>query len=271
MAVRHRHGGTCIEGCIFDNCAIDNCGNGIAYDSVGDGGFGNNLFEPAAETNTWQGPKWPGHPLRAGIEFYDVRNLYWRFGHPLTLVDGTQGAIPAIRANQIYNIRYGWPENELENVVTAGNVLFERSGTGGTVQGIEIGEIGGTTPLASGKIVSSTSAAINQFDLIEAKNDTALQLSTNIASSIVLGVALQACGPGDICIYGVSGTASYLKVNNYGATQIASDSLLRPDSAHPGGVQAAASWNDGQIVGRALADIPAGSAGVAELFGVGKL
>jgi hypothetical protein len=302
---------TCILGCVFSNCTFESCGNGIAYDAS-NGAYGLTIgqtyFDPWLESGTWAASayKWGSHPLRAAFDLTPnggFIGVEFRGSPPKSLIGGSEGTLPAVRAKMIGGLRMrpgnkganDLPApgsdtiNELADVVNHAKRIFVQSGGSSNLIGdIYIGENDVPGSVAASALVTSSpldpapSPVIEKFDLVELYQQASITKSNNAGPptpSAVMGVALDTYDKGEVCVFWTRGQASYLKVKTKtgtniggGQLQIAEGSLLRPDPANPGHVKIATDWSDGQIIGQATQDITFNSGatgtGTANLFGL---
>lgn len=264
---------TFLKGMELIRCSMEGMGNGGIFDRAGivDGtlaaGIGDIKFRGPGESSNWAGggQQWPGDALRAIIEVAgSVSDIVYDGGTP-----SFGASHNFVKAQSIGKIEMN-VANELEDVATNGKVHFVLTGTPNTQVGpVAIGRgLGEGATRGTARYVDPGSAAIAQYDLVEAVSFDGVRKHTGSATSKVVGVAPRLGGQvgSDVAAIWNNGRSANLKVRNLSGATIADGTLLTPDTAHPGSVRAATSWNDGQIIGRAIGTLTTGNLGPAELF-----
>lgn len=268
---------TFLKGNEFIRCSMEGMGNGGIFDRAGiiDGtlaaGVDDLKFRGPGESSNWSGGGtggqfWPSDAgMRAIIEVAaGVSDILYDGGAP-----SFSAAHNFVKANSVGKIETD-AVNELEDVATNGKVHFVLTGTPNQRVGpVSIGRgLGEGALRGTACYVDSGSAAISQFDLVEKTGFDTIRKHTNSATSKVVGVAIRLGGevPGDVAVIWNGGRSSSLMVRNLSGSTITNGALITPDTAHPGSVRAATSWNDGQIIGRLVGTLTTGNVGPAELF-----
>jgi hypothetical protein len=259
--------GNAMDGVTFENYSFEYCNHMEIYDEPGTGSFSFTMGPPA-ESSTGgapvTGPEWEGKPVgTAAIYVGYLIDCHWTDG-PFYAQDGR----PALAAKQFTNIRVDEYRNERENLANDSGyapIAVIAGADSPKVNGITLGTggAGSNTPRCG---AFAASGAIAQYDLLEYTGYGQVKVSTNSATSLIAGVAVQAAADGEVVIVDVEGSSSTTKVRNKTGGEIANGALLKPDSSNAGGVAAASGINDGPIIGRVNdGAIAAGTSGKAWL------
>jgi hypothetical protein len=259
-----------IAGLYLNWVATEYLGNGFMYDEVGDGSV--DLVKIVGQGGGQWGMfnpdmVWAAMPqLAAWHTGQSFSQISVKDGH---LWSDSTDSRPTMLARSFSDIRWEFPRNsgvQLTGISPGARWFAHIDDTvnPSAIRGISVGSRDSSAEhYTAAKVVTGP---IEQYDLLAASAEYGVKVHTGAATDKAVGVAMHPAATNKIAHMATRGRVSHVKMRNKTASQINNGSLLKPDPANPGGVIAATGFGDGQIVGRALANIAAGTVNQCDIF-----
>jgi hypothetical protein len=202
-------------------------------------------------------------PRRATFDVPTLSNIVW-WGKPPYWDQNYR----AVRAQQITGLQVYPDYGAMMSTVVNGTgplpiELVPGSTDPTSIKGVHFGALPGSHQ--GGIQVAKALTTLKAFDLLEFDGAGNVRTNTRGMAGDIAGINGRACAAGAAAHYIVQGATAAVKINNYGPS-IPSGSLIGPDPARPGGIQAVSNVKDS--IGRARQTIPTNVAGEVDLTGI---